>query len=141
MKRSRSIALVAAFASPAAAESLSETPYGQVRTAVEGMEGLITDLDEKIERRRNRNRGKAVECLQDHRASIASLRDLSSIQRARLVEAMADGEPLVVEEAHRNVMLWHIKARVHHDAVGACPSQSEYDLAKSIAEIEALAKD
>lgn len=139
MKRSRLIAVVGALcAGPAlAAEPLAESPYGQVRSAVEQMDTILVDLDLRIERRHQRGRGKALECLEEHRAAIASLRDLARIQRAHLVEAMADGDPRGVESAHRNVMLWHIKARVHEDSVGACPTQQEYDLEQLLAEINA----
>lgn len=143
MKRSLWIALVApVFAATATeAAATAESPYSQVRTAVEEMDAILVDLDQRIERRKQKPRGKAVECMQEHRAAVASLRDLSRIQRARLVEAMADGQPRAVESAHRNVMLWHIKARVHKDAVGACPSQHEYDLAKDLAEIAAATRE
>jgi len=141
MTHSRLIALLGAvIAGPAlAAEPRINTPYGQVRTAVEQMEDTIADLDQQIDRRRARSRDKAVECLREHRAAITSLHDLARSERARLVEAMADDEPHIVEAAHRNVMLWQIKARVHVDAIGACPSQQEYDFAKDLAEIEAAA--
>lgn len=144
MQRSRTIvsALAAALASPAvASESLSQTPYGQARAAVECMESHLQSLDVTIEHRHRSGQGKALECLSQHRAAVASLLELSRIERAALVEAMADGEQEVVRKAHRNVMLWDIKAEVHVDAIGACPSQREYDVAKAIAEAEALGRD
>ncbi len=130
--------LASTLAAPVfAGEVSSDSPYGQVRSAVASME----TMDFELKRRIQRGRGKAIECMKEHHATLQSLLDLSQIERAHLVEAMADGEPAKVAQAHRNVMLWHIKAKVAVDKVGACPSQRDYDVAKAVAEAEALGRD
>jgi hypothetical protein len=134
--------LASTLAAPVfAGEVSSDSPYGQVRSAVASMETMDFELNAQIERRIQRGRGKAIECMKEHHATLQSLLDLSQIERAHLVEAMADGEPAKVAQAHRNVMLWHIKAKVAVDKVGACPSQRDYDVAKAVAEAEALGRD
>ena len=130
------------LAAPAlATESPSQSPYTQVRAAIDSMEGLQDRLNRDIERGRTGPRGKAIECLTEQRAAMQSLLDLSRIERAQLVEAMADQDHRAVAQAHRNVMLWNIKANVVADKVSGCPTQREYNVAKAVAEAEALGED
>ncbi len=124
-----------------AGDASAQSPYSQVRSAIDSMEAFDASLTRDIERRRTRGRGKALECMTEQRAALQSLLDLSRIERAELVEAMADQDSSAVARSHRNVMVWHIKAKVAADKVSACPSQRDYDVAKAIAEAEALGRD
>ncbi|HCH64765.1 MAG: hypothetical protein CL927_12280 [Deltaproteobacteria bacterium] len=144
MPRIRPIAtlFLATFTAPAlATEASSQSPYTQVRAAIDSMEGLHERLNRDIERGRTGPRGKAIECLTEQRAAMQSLLDLSRIERAQLVEAMADQDQGAVKQAHRNVMLWNVKAKVVADRVSGCPTQREYNVAKAVAEAEALGED
>ena len=148
MQRIRPIAtvLLALLAGPALAEqSTASSPYTQVRAAIATMEGLETRLARDVERGRGNARSKAIECLSEQHASIASLLDLARTERAKLVEAMADHDERSVNRAHRNVMLWNMKANGVAEKVSSCPTQREYNVAKAVekavAEAEALGRD
>lgn len=135
-------ALVATLASTAWADDASaQSPYSQVRSAIDTMESFEASLTRDIERRRSRGRGKSIECMIEQKASVQALLDLSRIERAELVEAMADQDSTAVARSHRNVMVWNVKAKVAADKVSGCPSQRDYDVAKAIAEAEALGRD
>ena len=138
--------LLALLAGPALAEqSTASSPYNQVRAAIASMEGLEARLARDVERGRGNARSKAIECLSEQHASIESLLDLARAERARLVEAMADHDERSVSRAHRNVMLWNVKANGVADKVSSCPTQREYNVAKAVekavAEAEALGQD
>jgi hypothetical protein len=143
MPRIRIIAsvLAAVLTGPALADENTQSPYNQVRAAIETMEALDHRLARDVERGRTGPRGKAIECLTEQQGAIQSLLDLARVERAQLVEAMADRDQRAVARAHRNVMLWSVKAGVVADKVSSCPTQREYNVAKAVAEAEALGRD
>ena len=53
-----------------------------------------------------------------------TLQELAEAERARLVEALADGDQPAVAVALRNVMLWQVKAKVTVDQAGECGATS-----------------
>jgi len=108
-----------------AKERMARTPYGQSKEAVDAMSKLVRDLDQDVDARLLEGQeGPAIDCLQTQRTTATTLRDLAMAERARLVEALADGDQAAVAKAHRNVMLWHVKAKVASETAGECAADS-----------------
>ena len=108
-----------------ARQRLAKTPYGQARQAVDSISELVVEMSEDIDARLvNGEEGPVLDCLQSHRTATITLRDLADAERARLVEALADGDQATVTLAHRNVMLWHVKAKVTAEEAGECTASS-----------------
>ena len=124
-----------------AGKDKTPTPYAQVRAAIDMMETLDVEINRSIERRRSGSRGRAIECMEEQQSAIRSLLDLTRAERVELVEAMADDDQEAMAASYQSVMLWQVKAKAVEDKFSGCPTQREYDVAKAIAEAEALGRD
>ncbi len=131
MDRSLFLVLALGLSQPAWAEDDEKaTPYTEVRDNIGHMDDMIRQLDKIIEKRGKRGHGRSMACLTEHRDAIDSLRGLAHAERARLVDALAEGRTEEVQQASVNVSLWTIKARVHVEAVGQCPDERDDEALK-----------
>jgi len=104
---------------------MARTPYGQSKEAVEFIRGLVDEMSRDIDSRLlDGEDGPVIDCLQSHRSTTFTLQELAEAERARLVEALADGDQPAVAVALRNVMLWQVKAKVTVDQAGECGASS-----------------
>jgi hypothetical protein len=100
---------------------MARTPYGQSKAAVEFIRDLVAEMNQDVDARLlDGEEGPSIDCLQSHRTTAATLQRLAEAERARLVEALADGDQSAVSVALRNVMLWQVKAKVTAEQAGEC---------------------
>ena len=131
MNRVFILVLALGWAVPAAAgDEEKGTPYTEVRDNIVLMDDMVRQLDKIIEKRGKRGHGRSMACLTEHRDAVDSLRGLAQAERAKMVDAMAEGRTEEVEQASVNVSLWTIKARVHVEAVGECPDERDDEALK-----------
>ena len=107
-----------------ARQRMARTPYGQSKAAVESIRDIVVEMNQDIDARLlDGEEGVVIDCLQSRRTSVATLQSLAEAERARLVEALADGKQPAVTAALRNVMLWQVKAKVTAEQAGECGAE------------------